>query len=492
MNRKLSFTVLLLTFWATSLDAFLVRGPRTPPLAQRRSSQQSFKAFRNPFESFQETVSAAFSSTTLPRDSSLSIHTKKTTTANSFKHATASCALALTLLSASPALAYNSYNGALSDEQKLVAEAWRLVDNSFLDRTFNGQDWFQLRESYVHKTPYKSFTEAQHSIEQMVATLGDKYTRYLSPAKYQSIVDTATGTLAGIGVQIGINPAGFVDVADVEPNSPAEQAGLRIGDQFLEADGLRLDTVTTTPDDVALKLRGPVGSKVGVTVQRDGTPLELILTRQPITITAVRSYMSKSNDQKVGVIRVKNFSGTTASTVAKEVTELKAKGAQAYIIDVRGNPGGLLPGGVDTASLFLDANKPVVFVVNKKGVVDAQSSFAAGIELEAPLVVLVDKNTASAAEVFTAALQENGRATIAGEQTFGKGIVQTIRELSGSNGGLAITVARYETPQHHDINQSGIPVDVKTSVTCPKDDAVACFTDATAFQKAMAAITANE
>jgi carboxyl-terminal processing protease len=211
------------------------------------------------------------------------------------------------------------------------------------------------------------------------------------------------------------------------------------------------------------------------------------LTRKPITITAVRSYLSSTNVPgvgKVGVIRVKNFSGTTASTVATELTDLKKKGAQAFVIDVRGNPGGLLPGGVDTASLFLDTNKPLVFVVNKKGVVDAQSSFAAGMELESPLVVLVDKNTASAAEVFTAALQENGRAVIAGEQTFGKGIVQTIRELSGgTNGGLAITVARYETPQHHDINKSGIPVDVKTSVTCPKDDAVACL-DASAFRKA--------
>ena len=402
-----------------------------------------------------------------------------------FTHILASCALAVTLLGA-PLPAHAGSYGSLSDEQKLVAEAWRLVDNSFLDRSFNGQDWFQLREQYVHQKKYKSMTEAQESIEQMVSQLGDKYTRYLSPAKYQSIVDTATGTLAGIGVQIGTDDTGFVAVADVEPNSPAEQAGLRAGDKFLEADGLRFDT-KTTPDDVALKLRGPVGSKVGVVAERDGKTLDLILTRKPITITAVRSYLSNTNVPgvgKIGVIRVKNFSGTTASTVATELTDLKKKGAQAFVLDVRSNPGGLLPGGVDTASLFLDSNKPLVFVVNKKGVVDAQSSLAAGMELEAPLVVLVDKNTASAAEVFTAALQENGRATIAGEQTFGKGIVQTIRDLSGGiNGGLAITVARYETPQHHDINKSGIPVDVKTSVTCPKDDAVACL-DASAFHKA--------
>ena len=172
---------------------------------------------------------------------------------------------------------------------------------------------------------------------------------------------------------------------------------------------------------------------------------------------------------KVGVIRIKSFSGTTADTVKGAYEELKKKGVQAFLtIDVRGNPGGLLPGGVDTVSLFLSENKPAVFVVDKKGIVDSQATFGPGIDLESPLVVLVNGNMASAAEVFTAARKENGRAVIAGKQTFGKGIVQTIRELSNENGGVAITVARYETPKHNDINKQGIPVNVTTSVECPK------------------------
>ena len=164
---------------------------------------------------------------------------------------------------------------------------------------------------------------------------------------------------------------------------------------------------------------------------------------------------------------------------------MNAANIQQWILDCRGNPGGLLPGGVDTAALFLPENAPVVFVVNKQGVVDAQRTLGRGVYAAAeendtndkvlPVTVLVDGNTASAAEVFTAALQENGRAVIAGQTTFGKGVVQTIRELSNrSHGGLAITVARYETPQHHDINQRGIPVDVPTPVDCPKTDAALC------------------
>lgn len=369
-----------------------------------------------------------------------------------------------------------SYN-ALTDEQKVVAEAWRLVDNSFLDRTFNGQDWFNLRQTAIYKQKYRTMEQAQQAMEQMIGTLGDKYTRYLSPSKYQSIVDSATGTLAGVGVEIATDEQGYVIASDVEENSPAKTAGIRPGDKFLAVDGVEFADQTATPDDVAVRVRGPVGSRVGVVMERDGKTLDFIITRQPITITSVKSYLSNmSGVGKVGVIRIKSFSGTTSSKVASQLADLKKQGAKAFVIDVRGNPGGLLPGGADTASLFLDANKPIVFVVNKKGVVDSQSTINAGIELEAPLVILADRNTASAAEVFTAALQENGRAVVAGEQTFGKGIVQTIRELSNNQGGVAITVARYETPKHRDINKQGIPVDVKTSVSCPKDDATACLT----------------
>lgn len=326
---------------------------------------------------------------------------------------------------------------------------------------------------------YKSFADAQAEADVLLSKLGDRYTRYLPPGKYDSIVNAATGNVFGVGVELALDEKkeGRVIAGDVETTGPAFKAGLMPGDAFVEVDGVRFDDGRAAPEDVAVVLRGPEGSKVGVVVERGGKTLDFILTREPIKITSVKWYLGemKGVAGKVGVIRVKNFSGTTAETVKGAMMELKGKGASKWVLDLRGNPGGLLPGGVDTASLFLEEDKPVVFVVNKNGVVDAQKTLTKGIDLDTPLVVLVDGNTASAAEVMTAALQENQRAVVAGEQTFGKGIVQTIRQLENGNGGVAVTIARYETPEHHDINKQGIAVDVKTRTDCEKDDALACL-----------------
>jgi carboxyl-terminal processing protease len=335
---------------------------------------------------------------------------------NGFAASVASMALAMSLcfvpFASEPALA-SSY-ASLSPEQKMAAEAWRTVDSTFLDRTFNGQDWFQMRQELV-KEKYKSMDDAHDAVANMMSKLGDKYTRYLSPAKYQSMVDSATGTLAGIGVEIATNRDQLTIVSDVEPNSPAAKAGLLPKDIFLEGGGTKFDK-TSTPDDVALRLRGPVGSKVGVTVLRDGTDTkDFIIERAPITVTSVRSYIAKENKQ-VGVIRIKSFSGTTGSTVKEAVQDLTKKGAKTILFDLRSNPGGLLPGGVETASLFLESNKPIVYVVSNKGVISAEETFQNGFDTETKLTILVDHNTASAAEVFTAAMKENGRAKIIGEQ----------------------------------------------------------------------------
>mmetsp|Transcript_11583 Transcript_11583/g.20857 ORF Transcript_11583/g.20857 Transcript_11583/m.20857 type:complete len:492 (-) Transcript_11583:188-1663(-) len=407
---------------------------------------------------------------------------------NNLPTAITSAIVALSLLLqpiATPPASASDY-ASFTTEQRFISEAWRQVDNAYIDRTFNHQDWFQLRQDALKKK-YKSMDEARSEVEKLLGSLGDRYTRYLTPAKYDSIVNAATGNVYGVGVELAQNKEAMrVIASDVEPNGPAAKGGLKPKDVFMEVDGVRFDDGKATPDDVAVVVRGPEGSKVGVVVERDGKTVDFILTREPIKITSVRSYIGENSgvvDGKVGVIRIKSFSGTTAETVKSELEGLKKKGATKFVLDLRGNPGGLLPGGVDTASLFLEANRPVVFVANKNGVVDTQSTLGDGVDLSSQLVLLVDRNTASAAEVMTAALKENKRSTVVGEQTFGKGIVQTIRQFEGGeNGGVAVTIARYETPEHHDINKQGIPVDVETNVDCGKEDALTCLSKE-AFKK---------
>jgi carboxyl-terminal processing protease len=384
-------------------------------------------------------------------------------------------AIAAALLAPLPS--HSSDYGSFTPEQRFIAEAWRTVDNSFIDRTFNNQNWFQMRQDAINKK-YKNMDEARSEVDKMLSTLGDRYTRYLSPSKYDSMVNAATGNVFGVGVELAMNNENNrVIIGDVELSGPAAKEGIKPNDVVVRVDGIAFTDGKATPDDVAGSIRGPAGSRVGVTIERDGKSIDYILTREPIKITSVRSYVGDKSglDGKVGVVRIKSFSGTTAETVKSALEDLKKKGVKYYLLDLRGNPGGLLPGGVDTASLFLDANKPVVFVVNKSGVVDSQATLSDGFDLTTPLTILVDHNTASAAEVMTACLQENGRAVVAGEQTFGKGIVQTIRQLEDNNGGVAVTIARYETPKHNNINKKGVTVDVTTGVECAKDDALACL-----------------
>jgi len=404
-----------------------------------------------------------------------------------------SISIPIPTLSLQPPRASAADYASFTTEQKAIAEAWREVDRVYIDRTFGGQDWFALRQKTLYQQKYKGMAEAQNGIEVMISSLGDKYTRYLSPQKYQSMVNSATGTFAGVGIELKLNPVtGAVFANDVEANSPASDGGILPKDVFVMVDGVQVVPGTTTPDDVAGRLRGEEGSKLNVLMKRgsgeDAKTLDLILTRKKIQTTSVKTYLSEMEGVgKVGVIRIKSFSSNTASLVKENYNALKAKGAVAFVLDLRNNPGGLLPGGVDTAGLFLEQDKPVVFVVDKKGVVDAQCTYTKGIDVESPLVILVNDQTASASEVLTAALRENKRATIVGETptTFGKGVVQTIRVLgdNGENGGIAVTMARYETPDRNNINKKGVEVDITLKDgLCDEEDCVKCL-PVTAFVK---------
>jgi len=332
----------------------------------------------------------------------------------------------------------------------------------------------------------------------MLDSLEDPYTRFLTPSQYNSLTAAASGSVAGVGITF--YPArvdGELVIAAPVDGSPASRAGVSPGDTVVEIDGEDLSGLT--PDDAAARVRGAPGTEVSLALTHAadaGTVVRLDLVREELKLPSVVAELvarpaaagsdgdggrggGGSGDAAaaaapVGLIRVKGFTSSTAADVKVAVGELKARGAAAWVVDLRNNPGGYFPGGVDVARLFLPVDTPIVYVVDRHGVVDEIDTIKPpAVPAGDKVVVLVNKATASASEILAGALKENGRAVLVGERTFGKGVVQTVSPLSDGSG-VAVTIARYETPGHKDINKKGIDVDV--GVECaPNASALSCL-----------------
>jgi len=346
---------------------------------------------------------------------------------------------------------------AFTEEQKLVLQSWRLVNQSYLDDTFNHQNWWNLRQQYI-KRPLRDRKETYKAIEEMLGTLDEPFTRLLRPDQYHNLQVSTSGALSGVGLQININPdSGKLEVIAPLAGSPAEAAGIVAHDRILAIDAV--DTDTLSLDEAAARMRGPKGTTVSLLILSDGQqqarPITLI--RDRISLSPVFASLDRSDRQNpVGYIRLSQFSANASQEVGQAIKKLQTQGAKAYILDLRNNPGGLLQAGIDIARLWLPEGT-IVYTVNRQGI---QDSFTAEGEAltNAPLVVLVNQGTASASEILAGALQDNGRAILVGEKTFGKGLIQSLFELS-DGAGLAVTVAKYETPSHKDIHKLGIVPD---------------------------------
>jgi len=347
---------------------------------------------------------------------------------------------------------------ALSEEQKLVSEAWRMVNRVYLDDTFNHQNWSMLRLKTL-KQPLKDREAAYDAIQKMLATLDDPFTRFLKPEQYRSLQVNTSGELTGVGLQIALEPkTGQLEVVAPIAGSPAEKAGIRPHDRILAIDGVL--TTELTLDESAARMRGPAGSKVSLVLQHPPTEesTEIQLVRSRIELNPVVAELRNvTDDLKIGYLRLTQFNANATMELAHAIANLEKQGANAYILDLRNNPGGLLQAGIEIARLWLDEGT-IVYTVNRQGIQGSFEAFGSAITTD-PLVVLVNQGTASASEILAGALQDNGRAQIIGETTFGKGLIQSLFNLSDGSG-LAVTVAKYETPQHRDINKLGITPDL--------------------------------
>ena len=346
---------------------------------------------------------------------------------------------------------------ALTEDQKILSESWRIINRSYVDESFNHQNWWSIREKLIRQ-PFKSREDTYSAIEKMLATLDDPFTRLLRPDQYRSLQVNTSGELMGVGLQISQDgETGNLTVIAPIDDSPAERAGIQPQDQIVKIDGF--STSELTLDESAARMRGLRGSQVTLTVLRNSnkTTEDIILVRDRIALNPVITELrSDLKDTPLGYIRLNQFNANATEEVAQGIQSLEKKGAKAYILDLRNNPGGLLQSGIEIARLWLDEGT-IVYTVNRQGLLGSFEAVGSALT-QAPLVILVNPGTASASEILAGALHDNHRATLVGEKTFGKGLIQSLFDLSDGSG-LAVTVAKYETPNHTDINKLGIMPD---------------------------------
>eukprot|EP00542_Grammatophora_oceanica_P009564 CAMPEP_0194033526 /NCGR_PEP_ID=MMETSP0009_2-20130614/6190_1 /TAXON_ID=210454 /ORGANISM="Grammatophora oceanica, Strain CCMP 410" /LENGTH=443 /DNA_ID=CAMNT_0038674237 /DNA_START=278 /DNA_END=1609 /DNA_ORIENTATION=- len=376
-----------------------------------------------------------------------------------------------------------SQASALSEEQILVADVWKEVTRQYFDPTYNGlgaDGWKQKRLDAVKQTTTLTPDDSEKVydiIRTMLSALNDPYTRFLTPDQYESLTAYAKGGSAGIGVSLIADPSsGQVVVANTVEGGPAEKAGVQAGDVIVEVDGM--DVTSSSAEVVAAKCRGEVGANLNIAIRPQGGKkvVPLTITRAQVKVNPVQASMISLNNNgnsKVGYIRISGFSQETTSQVLDALRSLKSP--SALILDVRGNAGGYMPAGVDVAKLFLPPQSRIISEVDKSDRSTIYIADGAGsVETKLPLYVLVDSRTASASEIMTAALQDNERATIIGmTKTFGKGRIQNVQELSDGSG-IAVTKAKYMTPNGQDIHRVGITPNVMAKTCGPDDTVVAC------------------
>lgn len=365
---------------------------------------------------------------------------------------------------------------AITANNLLFLEAWRAVDKAYVDKTFNGVSWFKYREEKVKRTPMDSTEETYDAIRAMLAKLDDPFTRFLEPEKYALLTEsTMSANITGVGVEMayGESDAEIVVVAPT-PGGPADEAGVRPADRITAVDGRPVAGLSLY--EVADALQGPATSKVTVALERGGEALEANITRRRYALVPVRSALcapAAGTGARIEYIRLTTFNQLSGAKVREAVTSGVENGADAFVLDLRSNSGGLFPGALDMAKQFM-RKATIVLIADSDGVRDVFETDNTAIAPDAPLTLLVDKGSASASEVLAGALRDNKRATILGDtETFGKGLIQTVVPLADGSA-VSVTVARYQTPSGADINKVGIQPDAPLPVvrrSSPSDDA---------------------
>ncbi len=327
------------------------------------------------------------------------------------------------------------------------------VDISSLDNLNIVRKVFGLIKSDYIKKDIKESDLLTGAINGMLESLNDPYSRYLEPENFKDMQSDTSGEFEGVGIVISIKNKILTVVSPID-NTPAERAGIKSGDKIIKIDGE--DAEKLNLHDAVNKMRGRKGSKITLTIWRPSfsEPRDFILNRDVIPLKTVKSKMV---DDKIGYVRISQFTETTAPDLEKELTDLEAKGIEALILDLRDNPGGLLTSAIDVSRKFIDKGT-IVTVKSRDGKTLNLSSYYRSHPLY-PLIVLINKGSASSSEIVSGAIQDNKRGILIGVKTFGKGVIQTVIPME-NNAGLILTTAWYFTPSGRSIHNVGIDPDI--------------------------------
>lgn len=310
-----------------------------------------------------------------------------------------------------------------------------------------------IETKYVNDTDDVKLIDG--AIDGMVKSLNDPHSNYLSPKMYKTLMEQTEGSFAGIGVVMGMDNEQKIHIVGIMENSPGQKAGLQEGDEILAVDGVPVTQMAF--DEVAAHVRGQAGTDVVLTIMRDNANQDITITRDNIKLKTVGHKMLDNN---IGYIQIVSFSEDTANEFNEAYNDLKNQGMKALVLDLRNNPGGLLTTCVEIAKKLVPKGE-IVSIVDKQG---NKETYSSSLEVpEYPLVVLINKNSASASEILSGAIQDTKAGTIIGNTSYGKGSVQTILPMFEDDA-VKLTIAKYYTPSGRSIDGTGITPDIEINL----------------------------
>ncbi|KAL3678777.1 hypothetical protein R1sor_021733 [Riccia sorocarpa] len=346
--------------------------------------------------------------------------------------------------------------------ESIVEEAWQVVNENFLDarrHSWSAEEWLKRKEEAL-KRPLRSRMAAYGAIKAMLGSLNDPYTRFLTPDQFLQL---SKYDVTGIGLNIGEfeeNGTTSLRVLGIVLGSPAQSMGVRQGDELVAVNETSVRGMSAF--EAASLIQGPKGTPVSIQIRHG--PCEeiqsLTVSREQDVRTPVFYRLERTPNSLTGYIRLKEFNALAKRDLVTAMKRLQDAGATSFLLDLQDNPGGLVQAGIEIARLFLDGGETIIQTVGRDPL-NYKSIMATGTPLtKAPLMVLVNDRTASASEIVAAALHDNCRAVLVGNRTFGKGLIQSVYELSDGSG-IILTVGKYVTPGHVDIDRNGIDPDFR-------------------------------